>query len=71
MAYTIVQYNISVLPGRGCTVSVSIVAHSVDACCVSVTGVGKCGPSSYLEAASQPATQPALKPASQSFLKGL
>lgn len=38
---------------------------------MSVTAVGKCGPSSHLEPASQQATQPVLKPASQSFLKGL
>ena len=38
---------------------------------MSVTGVGERGPSSHLEADSQPATQPALEPASQSFLKGL
>lgn len=38
---------------------------------MSVTGVGKRGPSSHLEPASQPATQPALEAASQSFLKGL
>lgn len=38
---------------------------------MSVTVVGKRGPSSHLEPASQPATQPSLEQASQSFLKGL
>lgn len=38
---------------------------------MSVMGLGKSGPSSHFEPASQPATQPALEQASQSFLKGL
>lgn len=38
---------------------------------MSVMGLGKLGPSSHFEPASQPATQPALEQASQSFLKGL
>lgn len=38
---------------------------------MSVMGLGKRGPSSHFEPASQPATQPALEQASQSFLKGL
>lgn len=38
---------------------------------VSVMGLGKRGPSSHFQPASQPATQPALEQASQSFLKGL
>lgn len=38
---------------------------------MSVTGLGKRGPSSHFEPASQPATQAALEQASQSFLKGL
>lgn len=38
---------------------------------MSVMGLGKRGPSSHFEPASQPATQPALEQTSQSFLKGL